>query len=444
VKKLKILSVLFAGILALSGCSGQPEDNKTVKEIYYLNFKPEISEAYQEVAKAYEKETGVRVKIVTAASGTYEQTLKSEVAKKDAPVIFQLNGPVGFSAWKNYCADLRNTALYTNLSDKELAITEGDGVFGIPYAVEGYGIIYNDAILQKYFALPQKSTDYTSARDITDFSALRAVVEDMQKNKDALGIQGVFASTSLSSGEQWRWQSHLATVPFYYEFKQEKPEQSTIVTALNSKEISFAYNENMKNIFDLYLNNSVSDPKTLGTKSVADSMAEFALERCAMVQNGDWAWSQVSGVSGNKVKEENIKFLPIYIGTPNDAKQGICIGTESYFAINSQLSDEMQKAGIAFLEWLFTSETGKSFVINQLGFNAPFSTMTELPADPLSREVAYYLNSEKLNIEWTFAGFPSEDFKNVLGDALLQYAQGTKDWNYVVTSTQESWKTQKK
>ena len=66
-------------------------------EVYYLNFKPEVSEIYDEIAKAYKEETGVTLKVVTAASGTYEQTLKSEIAKSDAPVLFQINGPRGYA-----------------------------------------------------------------------------------------------------------------------------------------------------------------------------------------------------------------------------------------------------------------------------------------------------------------------------------------------------------
>lgn len=443
-KEKTILAVLISALIFPSACKSK-ENSGEVKEIYYLNFKPEAADTYKEVAKEYEKETGVRVKIVTAASGTYEQTLKSEVAKKDAPVIFQVNGPVGYSAWKDYCADLKDTALYEHLNDKSLAITSGDGVYGIPYAVEGYGIIYNDALMKKYFALDSKETNFKSMDEIDSFAKLKSLAEDMQKKKDELGIQGAFAATSLGSGEQWRWQTHLANIPFYYEFKEEKPDENTVLTALDKKSVQFSYNQNYKKIFDLYLQNSVCDPKLLGTKSVADSMADFALERCAMVQNGDWAWSQIADVSGNKIAEENVKLLPIYADFADEETQGLCVGTENYFAINKKLSPKMQQAGIDFLEWLFTSEKGKDYVSKKLGFNAPFDTFSEdqRPVDPLSREVSRYLNSDKKNIEWTFAGFPNEDFKNMFGDALLQYAQGTQNWDYVVNVVKTAWQDQK-
>ena len=162
-------------------------------ELYFLNFKPEVSEIYDAIAAAYEAETGVTLKVVTAASGTYEQTLKSEIAKSDAPVLFQINGPRGYANWADYCADLSDTELYQHLSDKSLAVTVDGGVYGIPYVVEGYGIIYNDAIMEAYFATDGALA--ASMAEINNFAALKAVVEDMTAKKDELGIKGVFSST---------------------------------------------------------------------------------------------------------------------------------------------------------------------------------------------------------------------------------------------------------
>ena len=420
--------------------------SEKVDEIYFLNFKPEIASVYDSIAKDYEAETGIKVKVVTAASGTYEQTLKSEVAKSDPPTIFQINGPVGYESWKDYCADLSGTDLYSYLSDKSLAVKSGDGVYGIPYVVEGYGIIYNNAIMNKYFALADKTTTYTSMADINNFTALKAVVEDMTAHLNELGIQGVFASTSLSAGEQWRWQTHLANMPLYYEFKDNTAFDSTVMAGLAAKEIEFKYADNYKNIFDLYINNSCTQKGLLGSKTVNDSMAEFALGQVAMVQNGNWAWSQISGVDGNAVKAEDIKFMPIYTGVTGEESQGLCIGTENYFAINSKVSDAKQKASIDFITWLFTSDKGKDYVTNQLGFIAPFNTFKddEKPTDPLAREVLAWMEKDGItSVGWTFAAFPSEEFKNYFGDVLLEYVQGGKTWDEVVTTVKDAWKSER-
>lgn len=435
--------ILLLGAFSLVGCG---EDKKKTAGVYFLNFKPEAATVYEDLAKKYKEEAGVDVKVVTAAANTYEQTLKSEIAKSDAPTIFQVNGPVGYDSWDDYCLDIKDSKLYSMLSDPDLAIKEDGGVYAVPYVVEGYGIIYNNAIMNKYFSLKSKKTDIKSVKEINSFSKLKAVVEDMTANKDALGIKGVFSSTSLASGEDWRWQTHLLNVPIYYEIIKNHPNSDPTLELLDADKIEHNYSRNYQNLFDLYINNSVTPKTLLGSKSVADSMAEFALGEAAMVQNGNWAWSQISGVSGNTVKKEDIKMMPIYTGIEGEANQGICIGTENYFAINRNVSKEKQDASLKFLEWLFSSETGKKYVTEKLNFITPFNTFTEneQPDDPLAREISRYMEDDKVkNIPWVFTAFPSEAFKKEVGNALLDYAQGSKKWSDVEKAVIDKWKSER-
>ena len=446
----KILSILMAIMIiatVFTGCNRnenqgttpQNSDGKTT--IRFLNFKPEIATVYDEIAKAYNQETGNSLIVETAASGNYEQTLAAKMGTNEAPTIFQINGPKGYVNWQDYCADLSNTELYKHLTDKSLAVTVDGKVYGIPYVVEGYGIIYNKEITDKYFALKEKSTEFKSMDEIKNFDSLKKLVEDMQKNSEKLGIKGVFASTSLKTGEDWRWHTHLANIPVYYEFDENNVDLSSDAT----KTINFKYSENFKNIFDLYINNSTTDKKVLGSKIVDESMAEFALGQCAMVQNGNWAWSQINGIDKNTVKAENIKYLPIYMGVDGEEKQGLCIGTENFFAINSKASEQEQKVAADFIYWLFSSETGKKFVNERLEFIAPFDTFSdeERPKDPLAQEVIKWMNNaDVITIPWNFTVFPSQTFKEDFGASLLQYAQGAKNWEQVKSDFTKSWKNE--
>ncbi len=453
IKKIFSVAAAIAVVLCmLTGCNGNQNGGtssgtgngnagESVKEIRYLNFKPEIAEVYKEIAAAYEAETGIKLIVETAASGTYESTLTARMATDDAPTLFQINGPIGYTSWAEYCSDLKNTELYKHLKDKSLAVTANGNVYGIPYVVEGYGIIYNSKILDAYFALPEKSTEYTSADEITSFAALKAVVEDMQKLRDKLGIQGVFAATSLKTGEDWRWQTHLMNIPLSLEFQNKGID----LTGEGYKTIDFIYSDNFKNIFDLYINNSTTDKKQLGTLDVTSSMAEFALGKCAMVQNGNWGASQILGVSGNTVAAEDIKFMPIYTGIEGEENTGICIGTENFICINAKASEAEQKAAADFLWWLFSSEKGKKFVTDKLGFISPFDTFdeSETPDDPLAREVTRWMHMDNItNIPWNFTVFPSQHYKDNLGSALLKYAQGTIAWDEVKKLAVEEWKSE--
>ncbi len=445
--KKKLLSVLLCFTVIITAFSLAACGSNGKAQVYYLNFKPESADTYKKIAAAYEKETGVKVKVVTAAANTYEQTLKSEIAKNSPPTIFQVNGPIGYRSWKDYCLDLSDSKLYSYLSDKSLAIKGDDQkVYAIPYAIEGYGIIYNDAIMRKYFALKDRATTIDSATEIKSFETLKSVVEDMTKHKSELGIEGVFASTSLSSGEDWRWQTHLLNVPLFYEFKESDDYSDPTVAGLNSKEIALRYGDNYKNLFDLYTENSITAKGLLGSKSTDDSMAEFAVSSVCMVQNGNWAWSQIKNVPGNTVKESDVKFLPLYIGVEGEKEQGLCIGTENYIAINKKVSKESQDASLKFLDWLYSSKTGKKFVTSELDFITPFNTFgeSELPADPLAREVTRYMNDSSLkSVPWIFTSFPSETFKSEVGSGLLDYVQGASNWTSVVDRIKKKWKSER-
>ena len=455
----KALSLILSLVLLLSfaACgkgeadkttaSGASNENKpaAATEIYFLNFKPEIASVYEKIAEEYKEKKGVTVKVVTAASNGYEQTLTSEIAKSDPPTIFQVNGPVGYRSWADYCADLKDTALYSFLSDKSLAIKDGDSVYGIPYVVEGYGIIYNEEITDKYFALKDRATSFSSMDEINSFSKLKALVEDMQSKNEELNIDGVFASTSFSSGNAWRWDTHLANVPFYYEFIENKDFDDPTLAGLGSSEINFTYSENFKNIFDLYINNSGTPKNLIGSKSVNDSMAEFALGKVAMVQNGNWAYKDISDVDGNTVKKDKIKMLPIYTGIKGEENQGLCVGTENYLAINSKVSAEKQKASADFLEWLFSSTEGKRYVTEELGFISPFTTFdkNERPEDPLANQILDWMEKKDIkSVPWIFTSFPSETFKQDFSSALLQYAQGSADWDKVVSTVKKAWQNE--
>ncbi|MBB6334340.1 ABC transporter substrate-binding protein [Schaalia hyovaginalis] len=426
-----------AALTSLAACSSGSDKAADDKgSVYYLSFKPEQDAIWQEVAKAYTAETGVEVKVVTAASGTYEQTLKSEIAKSDAPTLFQINGPIGLKNWKDYTADLTDTDFAKALLDPSMAVTADGKVYGVPYVVEGYGIIYNQKIMDAYFALDGAKAK--SMDEVTNFETLKAVADDMQAKKDQLGIDGVFASTSLKPGEDWRWQTHLADLPVYFEYQDNKVDDMT--------DLTFSHNEEFKNIFDLYLTDSTIDPKLASSKAVTDSMAEFALGKAAMVQNGNWAYGQIAEVAGNTVAAEDVKMLPIYTGREGEDKQGLNIGTENFFSINSQASEADQKASIDFVNWLISSEKGKKFMVEDLGFIPPFNTFTEAeqPTDPLAKEVIRYMSdTEKETVPWVFTTFPSQTFKDDFGAALSQYAAGQMDWDKVVELFKTEWKAEK-
>ena len=420
------VAAMSLGALAACGSSTSGDDAKG--KVYYLNFKPEAADQWTALAKEYTKEKGVEVKVQTAASGTYEQTLKSEIAKTEAPTLFQVNGPVGYQNWKKYTADMSNTDVYKELANQDVALKDGDKVVGVPYVMETYGLIYNKDILNKYFALDGAKA--TSMDEIDNFDTLKAVADDMQARKDELGIKGAFTSAGFDSSSDWRFKTHLANLPLYYEFKDDN------VTEQPAK-IKGAYLPNYKKIFDLYIADSTTDPTQLSAKTGDDANSEFALGEAAFYQNGTWAWTDLQKAG---MKAESVGMMPIYTGVKGEEKQGLATGSENYWCINDKASDADKKATEDFLSWVITSDTGKKSLSQDMGFTTPFKTFDDVKFDnPLTEAAVEDQKSGKTQVSWNFTMMPSEEWKNKVGQALLEYAQGTGKWDAVKTAFVDGW-----
>lgn len=424
-----------------SGNSGTEAGNKENGKVYFLNFKPEIADEYTELMKTFTKETGIEAKVVTAAENQYESTLKVEMAKSDAPTLFTVNGPVGYNTWKDYCSDLSDTKFYSMLKDKDSAIVDGKGVYGVPLVMETYGLICNKKIFDKYFSLSGiADTGCKKIEDINSFEKLKKVVEDMQAHKSDLGIKGVFSEIALNSSNNWRITNHLFCLPLYYEYQKDG--------VSDKAEIDFSYADQFKAIIDLYLDNATVARSDASTGTVDDSMLELAKGEAAIAQNGVWGWGQISPdkVEGSVITADDLYYMPIYTGAEDEEKQGLCTGTENFVCINSKASEDDFAASAYFLEWLYSSEAGKKFVADNYGV-APFEgfdNTAAADANPLVKlALADVDNSATKTVTWVTTTTPSQDWKDALGENLLSYAEGGTSWDKVVSDAKDKWKSEK-
>ena len=428
-KKLTKVAVSAAIMASAFAMSASADGGK----VYYLNFAPEVADQWEALAEKYSEETGTEVQVVTAASGTYESTLKSEMDKSEAPTLFQVNGPVGLAAWKDYCYDLKDTDVYKNLASDDFALVNEDGsVSGIAYKIETYGLIYNKSLLNDYF-----ETDgavVTSVDEINNFDTLKAVVEDITAKKDDLGIEGAFTSAGMDSSSDWRFKTHLANIPIYYEYKADG------ITSTDA--IKGTYLDNYKTIWDLYINNATCEPSMISSKTAEDARAEFALGEAVFYQNGTWETSGI--LEEGDLTEDDLGMLPIYIGVEGEENQGLCTGSENYWCVNAKASEEDIQATVDFLTWCITSDEGRTAISKDMGFATPFTTFgDDYAADNvLVNEAAKYVEDGKTPVTWCFTTMPSENWKNGVGSALLEYAQGTGEWDSVVTAFVDGWATE--
>ena len=400
--------------------AGTDEVTTGTGSVYYLNFKPEADAQWQELAEMYTDETGVEVTVVTAASGQYETTLKSEMGKSEAPTLFQVNGPVGLANWSDYCYDLTGSEILSNLTSDSFALKNGDEVAGIAYVIESYGIITNVELLEK--------AGYTTD-DIKSFEDLKKVAEDITARSSELGFSA-FTSTGMDGSSDWRFKTHLANLPIYFEYQEDG--------ISDTKAIKGTYLDNYKQIFDLYINNSTCSPKELATKTGDDAENEFAEGKAVFFQNGSWEYGNLIGKG---MTDDQLKMIPIYIGVGDEANQGLCTGTENFWCVNNEASEEDIEATLTFINWCVSSDEGTQAMAD-MGFTIPFKNAKENPNVFVQQDAAYTAEG-KVPVSWNFTTMPSEEWKNGVGSALTAYAAGTGDWDAVVTAFVDGWASEK-
>ena len=419
-KMKKLTAMGMAALMAATMIPAVPVMAEGEGKVYYLNFKPEADEAWQNLAKAYTEETGTEVTVVTAASGQYETTLQSEMAKSDAPTLFQVNGPVGLKNWKDYCYDLKDSEIYSQLTSDAYALKDGESVPGIAYVIESYGLIVNKTLLEK--------AGYT-LDDIKSYDQLKTVADDIQSKKDELGIKGVFTSAGMDASSDWRFKTHLANLPIYYEYKDEGVDDAA--------ELKGTYLENYKNLFDLYITDSTCDPAELSAKTADDSRNEFVNSEAVFYQNGSWEYAELA----KTFSDEELAMIPIYFGV-DDENQGLATGTENYWCVNKNASEEDIQATLDFMNWCVTSETGTKAMSEDMGFTIPFKTAVA-PTNVFVKQDAEYTEAGLTPVSWNFTTMPSEEWKNGVGTALTSYAAETGSWDDVASAFVDNWAMEK-
>ena len=417
-KKLFALIMAVAMVLTLCvGCGEKPAE-ETTGSVYYLNFKPEADQAWQDLAKVYTEATGVPVKVVTAASGTYGETLTAEMGKDSAPTLFQCGNIAALNEWKDYCLPLDGTELLNEMTTEDFNMKEDGTTYSVGYCYEAFGIIANKALLEK----AGHSVD-----EIKDFESLKAVAEDITARKDELGF-AAFSTSGLDGSSSWRFSGHLANMPLFYQ--GVGPESATITDE---------YLDCYKNIWDLYINNTTCAPTELGPKTGDESKAEFGQGKAAFYQNGSWEYAGLVNDFG--MNPEDLVMIPIYCGAPDEANAGLCCGTENCWAVNAKASEADQKATLDFLKWVVTSDEGTTMMAEQFG-PIPFKN-AKASDNVFFNDASKAIDEGKYTVTWAFNYTPNVDaWRQGVVDALLAYTTADGSWDNVVTAFVDGWATE--
>ena len=435
----KYFALLLAVVMAFSmaACAAPAEEpaGEVAEEVvekpaaagsvYWLNFKPESDAALQELAAMYTEETGVPVTVVTAASGTYNETLTAEMDKSDAPTMFVVGNAAAVDTWGEYCYDLTGTPIAEELNTDAYMLYDDEGkLCSIGYCYECYGIITNKALLEK--------AGYT-IEDITNFESLKTVAEDIHARADELGFDA-FTSAGMDGSSSWRFTGHLINLEYYYE-SVDAPEAWTECPA----SITGAYMDNYKNLWDLMINNSAVNPADLANGGF-DANAEFANGEAVFYSQGNWEWASLQEKGMNA---EELTMIPYYCGVEGEEMAGLNCGTENYWAVNSEASEEDIQATLDFMYWLVTDAEASRIAVDSFGV-MPY-TNAATSTNPFLAIANEYAANGHYSMWWATNYQPNVDaYRATVVSALNQYDADQTDanWEQVVTAFVDGWATQ--
>lgn len=412
----KALSLLLIAILCVglfAGCAGGEKGR-----VYWLNFKPESDEVLQEVAKMYTEETGVEVKVLTAASGTYNQTLLAEMDKAEAPTLFVIGNQNAVKEWKDYALNLKDSAIAKELNTDAYNMYDADGnLVSIGYCYECYGIIVNPTLIEK--------AGY-KMDDLKNFEGLKKVAEDIHKRAKELGFDA-FSASDMDDSSSWRFTGHMANLEYYYESRDAGGWKEC------PAEIKGTYMENFKNLYDLCINNSMTPAKELATGG-HDAQNQFKTGKAAFYVNGSWEYSAVAEAVPNAT------MIPYYAGVKGEEKAGLNCGTENYWAINSKVSKADQKATMDFMVWCVTNEEASRKLVDTFGV-MPYKSAAESTNGFLAAANKYSADGCYV-MDWATNYQPNVDeYRKALVSALNAYNanQTEANWAKVKTAFVDGW-----
>ena len=434
---ISLVSVLFLSIFALVGCTSTDDGgkegatDKPAKEgagdqvtIEMFQFKVEIKDQLESLVKVYEKENpNVKINVKTVGGGNdYGATLKTSFSSGEEPDIFNVGGPSDVAEYKEYLADVSDTAAVAASLDGTLtAVQDGDKILGLPFNQEGYGLIFNKAILEKAGINPD---------EIITFADLQQAVELLDSKKDDLGIDAVFA---LPAKELWVLGDHISNMFIAPEFNND------ISEAYKAETIAFEKGDELKRYLDLQNKYSVQPVLSLDYSQQVEQL--FSLEKVAMIQQGNWVFNSVYDMD-SELAENGIGILPV----PVEGFEGkIPAGVPMFWGVNGKSDLAVVQASKDFLDWMYTSETGKTAVLEDFKFIPAYKDYDASKiSDPLSQKIYEYAEAGSTIEGWVYQATPTGWNQETLGVNIQKYLSGAIEWDEVISQSKAKWEAERK
>ncbi|QUI25160.1 carbohydrate ABC transporter substrate-binding protein [Vallitalea pronyensis] len=373
IKKISVLLLVVAVLsTTMIGCQSKKDKDVTIT---VFQSKVEITEQLEKLAKEYTDMTdGVKVEVWGTSGDDYATQLQTKLGAGQGPTILSPGVGTTAESISGYLYDLSNEDFVKHIAPGMEVKSKDGKLIGVPYGVEGYGFVYNKSLVD--------------ASQMTDFASFESTVKALKES----GVQPV----SLSS-ESYFLIAHILNVPFAL---QDDPEG--FIASLNdgSKKMSedpvFEEWATFMEVIRAEGTNPLEVQYDVQT-------GDFATAKTAMIHQGNWAYVMFT--------DYNVDFEMGILPMPVKGNDKISVGIPNSWGVNAGASDEEIEAGLAFLNWLFTSEEGISYIIDAFGFIPAMTNMKTDSLDPLGKDVAHY-TAEGKTLPWMFSLWPDGVINN--------------------------------
>ena len=429
-----ISTVVLSLSVALTGCSKGNSNSAKQVQVDIFQFKVEIHDELQNAANDYMKDhPDVKINLRTVGGGDdYGAALKAKFQSGQEPAIYNVGGPQDIKDWIGKLEDLSGEDWVKNAVSGTLNGVTVDGkVYAAPMSVEGYGLIYNKEIFKAAGIDSSKINSYKTLEE-----AVKILDEKIKSGALKSQFPNLEAVFELPASETWVTGLHTSNAALSQEFTSD-------LAAFESKTVEFKYGEGFKKLIDLqatYSSNGTSKGKLNAVKYSNQVEEGLAVERVAIVQQGNWIYNAVNGVDPKVA--ENLDILPMSIeGGKEDT---IPVGVPMYWAVNSGADDKVKEAAKDFLEWLYTSDKGKDYVVNKFFFIPAYKGFENVkPQDSLGKAVAKY-SEEGKTTPWVFMGYPTAWGMDTVGTNIQKYLDGQSTWEDAIKDSKAKWQESRK
>lgn len=405
------LSIALAFICIASGCGKQEAEvtdvSESVTSISLLNIKGEVATQIEALAKQYQSETGVEVKVLGIETGADAQaTLKGYYLADQMPDIIACESS-GFGNWEGLLVDMSDQE-WANRTDAEYIDTDY-GTLGFPYTTEAIGLAYNAAILEKAGVDPSS---------ITGPASMKAAFEVIDGKKDQLGLTAVIGFCVEPQNLGWSAGNHITGA--YIDSGLSRTDTTYIDLMKNGGGIDdtrFSHFADMIGLFNQY-----SDPALLTEGTYNDQVIGFASGKYAFITQGSWIGALLTGDDASayeKAGNFEVGMIPYAFEEGMDT---ILTSAPSWWAVSKEGNVE---AALAFLQWC-SEDSAQKILVEQAGFVSPFVDCKYVASDPFASVISSFISAGKTS-SWHWMEMAEGLGQNGFSYVYQKYGKGELD-----------------